>query len=278
MTTIERAKTDTIKWVNGEPYWSSDNTPMSIEDIKITIETIKGEDLIRRAVDDMNVDSLEQIRRDSIATILNNSSHDVENMTRKELVGLVNLQNTVFGIDTVLHEKAPEVKQGFKGLDGGASRQEIDSLLQNIYDNAVDNVYVAQPLWTENLVTGIQEGLGTFNRPWIDDPIYKDKSDRSKGFKRDVGRAFNTLGLGHSAGQDVAEGAINLSNFLDWLPRHANDRIQELFYNKLLGATEWQGGFGKKEKADETVPMEVLGMDFEMDPNSLLYKFFTLDE
>ena len=69
-------------------------------------------------------------------------------------------------------------------------------------------------------------------------------------------------------------------NFLDYIPRQTNDRIQELFWNKLLGATEWQGGFGESKKADKSVPLEILGKDIgiDIDPNSLFYHFITLDE
>lgn len=273
MTVIERAKTDTIKFIDGVPHWGSDNTPIPIEDLKLTVETIKSNRLIKRAVDEYNVDSLEQIRKDSIATILNNSSQDIENMNYEELVDFKKLQDDFLDIDTVYKKlEKSEI------IDINAEKRASVEYL----DSKIDKLKVKEPFVPQDYswfdFSSLQEALGSLDRPWIQDQLYEDKSEKMEDVKDTIADFVNQIGLGYSTGQAAGEGLINLSNFLDWLPRQANDRVQELFWNKLLGATGWQGGFGQTEKADKTVPMEVLGMDFEMDPNSLLYKFFTLDE
>ena len=220
-----------------------------------------------------NLDTNEnKIYTDSLKNILESTTAaDIENMSELELIQFNKTYDLLEGIDTTYTVTTDNLKSDLNDrLDAAQSAALVDNL--RVVDNAIqvgDNY---------NLIEGLQNTLGSVRRPWIDDALYKGIQEESKGFKKDLGAATNIMGLGAESGEAAGEGLINLFNFLDYIPRQTNDRIQELFYNKLLGATEWQGGFGEKVKADKTVPMQFLGMDFEMDPNSLLHYFFTLDE
>tara|TARA_R110002020_G_C16202013_1_gene766334 strand:- start:440 stop:1264 length:825 start_codon:yes stop_codon:yes gene_type:complete len=273
--TEDRARQDTIKWENGSPYWGSDSTPISVEELRVVLKIIDSDISGNKATESLsNLDTkAHKEYTDSLKNILANPEVPIEEMNRDQLIAYNRTYDALEGIDTTYRD--------IGSSDYSHDRRKGESFHEaSMRVDAIDNLLVEspQPLWTEEFATDLQKGLGSFRRPWIDDPLYEGISEGRKGFIRDWGRASNALGLGSESGRNVAEGVSNLNNFLTWLPRQANDRIQELFYNKLLGATEWQGGHGKKEKADRTRKMTGIFGDYELDPDSFMYWLQTLDQ
>ena len=267
---------DTIKYEDGNWIWASDRAV--IENIDEVLSSLSEMREMQKAIDSLsNLDTNEnKIYTDSLKNIISSTtSEDIERMTERELIEFNKTYDRLKGIDTT-YQEIGSLDLGADYLNDRYSAAETAALVDNL--RVVDNAIQVKDNY--NLIEGLQNTLGSVRRPWIDDALYQGIAEESKDFSRDIGRFTNTLGLGAQSGEAVGEGLVNLFNFLDYIPRQTNDRIQELFWNKLLGATEWQGGFGESKKADKSVPIEVLGMDtgIEIDPNSLFYHFINLED
>ena len=267
---------DTIRFENGNFVWGSNSEIIPENEIDDVLAALSTSKEMQSAINSLsNLDTNEnKIYTDSLKNILESTTAaDIENMSELELIQFNKTYDLLEGIDTTYAVTTDNLKSDLNDrLDAAQSAALVDNL--RVVDNAIqveDNY---------NLIEGLQNTLGSVRRPWIDDALYQGIAEESKDFSRDIGRFTNTLGLGAQSGEAVGEGLVNLFNFLDYIPRQTNDRIQELFWNKLLGATEWQGGFGESKKADKSVPLEILGKDIgiDIDPNSLFYHFITLDE
>ena len=267
---------DTIRFENGNFVWGSNSEIIPENEIDDVLAALSTSKEMQSAINSLsNLDTNEnKIYTDSLKNILESTTAaDIENMSELELIQFNKTYDLLEGIDTTYAVTTDNLKSDLNDrLDAAQSAALVDNL--RVVDNAIqveDNY---------NLIEGLQNTLGSVRRPWIDDALYQGIAEESKDFSRDIGRFTNTLGLGAQSGEAVGEGVVNLFNFLDYIPRQTNDRIQELFWNKLLGATEWQGGFGESKKADKSVPIEVLGMDtgIEIDPNSLFYHFINLED
>ena len=267
---------DTIRFENGNFVWGSNSEIIPENEIDDVLAALSTSKEMQSAINSLsNLDTNEnKIYTDSLKNILESTTAaDIENMSELELIQFNKTYDLLEGIDTTYAVTTDNLKSDLNDrLDAAQSAALVDNL--RVVDNAI------QVKDNYNLIEGLQNTLGSVRRPWIDDALYQGIAEESKDFSRDIGRFTNTLGLGAQSGEAVGEGLVNLFNFLDYIPRQTNDRIQELFWNKLLGATEWQGGFGESKKADKSVPLEILGKDIgiDIDPNSLFYHFITLDE
>jgi len=274
--TEDRARQDTIKWENGSPYWGSDSTPISVEELKVVLKIIDSDISGNKAADSLsNLDTkAHKEYTDSLKNILANPEVPIEEMSRDQLIVYNKAYDALEGIDTTYSK--------IQDLDSSGKRESFTNASGRV--DAIDNTkVVSSSSWGNQPIV---ESFKDLNRPWVDPDNPRLRHSIDKASRAQSGREMDellyslSLGVipkGSGIGRASSEGLTNLSNYAHLWGSDTNELIQEVFWNKLLGATAWTGSYGKRE-ADKTVPMEALGMDFEMDPNSLLYKFFTLDE
>ena len=130
----DRARQDTIKFIDGAPFCSSDSTPVSLEDLKITIDVIKGDEPANKAIESLsNLDTKEnKAYTDSLKNIINSTTvEDIERMTESELIEFNKTYDRLKGIDTTYH-KIGKLNLGTNYLDKRLSAQESAALVDNL--------------------------------------------------------------------------------------------------------------------------------------------------
>jgi hypothetical protein len=261
---------DTVGYVNGNFIWKSTGETIPNEELGEVMSLLSENRLQAKQVENisnLDIKSLTELKTDSILQAIEKLGPIDENSSwenRKQYNLLVNK---------------------LKGVDK-AYKDSTDFVIKNNVISSKDDL---QKLREDYLAsTKIDK---TFNyiptgRPWVDPdnpilPIPIDEvSRRKRGRELDEILYNTTFGLipkGSGMGKTAADASTNLLNYMHWWPGEMNDFVQSTFWNKLLGATEWKGSYETK-KSDKTVPMNFLGMEFNMDPNSLAHWLVTLDE
>ena len=218
----DRAKQDTIKFINGVPHWGSDSTPVSLEDLKITIDIIKGEKAANSAINSLsNLDTNEnKIYTDSLKNIISSTtSEDIERMTERELIEFNKTYDRLKGIDTTYQEIGSLDLGADDRLTAAQSAALVDNL--RVVDNSIlSPTYGSTYSEISDELSGLLDAIALDETPWLEDGDRTITTiagaDDKHDFQRDFGDLTNLIGLGPELGKDVGTGVHRIASFLDY--------------------------------------------------------------
>tara|TARA_R100000458_G_C8267503_1_gene242450 strand:+ start:1287 stop:1994 length:708 start_codon:yes stop_codon:yes gene_type:complete len=215
---------DTIKYEDGNWIWASDKTVIEdIDNALATLSLMREMQNVTDSLSNLDIKSVEDIRKDSILKVLNKTPIDsIENMSFAELTSFSKSQDEILGIDRVYKDSADYFTSNIASKEGDLASYKDSQNLYNKLAKEMPPVYrhAGYEDLSEDIYSLMSAMSPKFPTPWLEND---DRSVTTLGgerdrhdFRRDFGDFTNFLGLGPQVGQDIGTGVHRLSSFLDY--------------------------------------------------------------